>query len=172
MSISAHIIALEKQNKLQRYAPRSRAPMKRRLFLGSAALKDFNDPASAVNMLCGKGFIEASLTRWVTGGLVYGDAKKGRFLCRLAPPPPEIWEIRVTEPSVQGRLLGRFAEPDTLILLSFHTRKYLGSKGSTAWASAMGSCVNAWNSLFPGLSPFSGSTVHAYVTENCNVFPI
>ena len=31
----------------------------------------------------------------------------------------EIWEVRVTEPDVQARLFGRFAEPDTLILASF-----------------------------------------------------
>jgi hypothetical protein len=85
-------------------------------------MKDFDDPRSAVNLLVGKGYIAAAMTRWVSGGLVYGDNRRGRYLDRLTSPPPEIWEIRVTEPAVQGRLFGRFAEPDTLILTKFHTR--------------------------------------------------
>lgn len=135
-------------------------------------MKDFSNPSSAVNLLVGKGFIESAFTRWVSGDLVYGDKKMGRFLGRLLPPPPEIWEIRVTEPVVQARLFGRFAEPDTLILTNFHTRRHLGSKGSAPWTQAMANCVNSWDALFPGIPAFEGPDIHAYVTENCDDFPI
>jgi hypothetical protein len=120
----------------------------------------------------GKGYIAAAMTRWVSGGLVHGDGRRGRYLDRLSAPPPEIWEIRVTEPTVQARLFGRFAEADTLILTKFHTRAYLGKKGSAAWNTATAACVQEWEATFPGIGPHSASTIHGYVTENCDAFPL
>jgi hypothetical protein len=172
MSIKAQIAALEAAGMLRRYVPKGRHPPRRRLYLAGMAMKDFDDSSSVVNLLVGKGFIEASLTRWASGGLIWGDKKRGRFLDRLCPPPPEIWEIRVTEPVVQARLFGRFAEPDTLILTGFHTRSHLRDKGSQTWKDAMTNCANAWEGLFSTLPPFSGPDIHAYVTENCDDFPI
>jgi hypothetical protein len=138
--------------------------------LGPDAEKDLRQPSSATNLLVGKGAIIAALDRWVLGGLVYGT-KRGEFLDRLDPPPPEVWEIRVTVPAVQARLFGRFAEPDTLILTKFHTRSFLGKRGSAAWTQAMNGCDVCWNELF-GVPPFSAANIHAYVTENCDAFPI
>jgi hypothetical protein len=112
------------------------------------------------------------MTRWVSGGLVYGNNRRGLFLDRLQAPPPEIWEIRVTEPAVQARLIGRFAEPDTLILTKFHTRSYLGKKGSAAWNAATAACVQEWTETFGGHTPFTGATIGHYVTENCDGFPL
>ena len=171
MSISTHIVTLEAADKLRRYVPRIRRAPRRRLYMASKAMKDLDNPSSAVNLLVGKGFIESALTRWVSGELVYGKTR-GRFLDRLKPPPPEIWEIRVTEPVVQARLLGRFAEPDTLILINFHTRSHLGKRGSAGWLTAMSDCVKVWDELFPDNPPFAGPNIHAYVTENCDAFPI
>jgi hypothetical protein len=172
MSIKTHIAALEAAGKLRRYVPKGRHPPKRLLYLAGDAMKDFDDPSSAVNLLVGKGFIEAALTRWSTGGLVWGDKKRGRFIVRLCPPPPEIWEVRVIEPTVHARLFGRFAEPDNLILTKFHTRRLLGNKGSQGWTAAMNNCAAAWDGLLPNNPPFSASTIHDYVTENCDDFPI
>ncbi len=172
MSMAAYVTALEGAGKLRRYVPKSRHPPRRRLYLTGAAMKDFDSSSSAVNLLVGKGFVEAALTRWVSGNLIYGDRKRGRFLDKLTPPPPEVWEIRVTEPVVQGRLFGRFAEPDTLILTNLHTRGHLGDKGSQAWKAAMAACVQSWDDAFSGISPFTGPNIHAYVTENCDAFPI
>jgi hypothetical protein len=152
--------------------PKTRHPPKRRLYLAGEAMKDFDDPSSAVNLLVGKGYIEAALTRWTSGGLVYGDRRRGRFLDRLRPPPAEVWEIRVTEPVTQARLFGRFAEPDTIILTKFHTRRHLGNEGSQAWKDAMRKCVATWDDLFPGHAPFNSLNIHAYVTENCDAFPL
>lgn len=172
MSISAIIAALEAAGKLTRQAPKTRQPPKRRLYLTSSALRDFNDPTSAVNVLCGRGFINAALTRWTSGGRIFGDETRGRFLVRLSAPPPEIWEVRVTEPVVQARLFGRFAEPDTLILTKFHTRQLLGRKGSPGWTAAVQHCEQTWANLFETFPPHSGLTIHDYVSENCDDFPI
>jgi hypothetical protein len=152
---------------MSRHAPR------RRLYLTNEALKDFNDRSSAVNVLVGRGYVTAALTRWTLGDRVYADDRRNkyRFLCRLEPPPPEIWDIRVTEPLVQARLFGRFAEPDTLILTKFHTRQMLGDKDSPVWMAAMKACEATWYSLAP-LPLFSANTIHQYVTENCDDFPI
>lgn len=137
-----------------------------------SAVRDFNDPQSAVNILVGRGYVTAALTRWAAGDRVHGDERRGRFLYRLDPPPPEVWEIRVTEPVVQARLLGRFAEQDTLILTKFYTRQLLGKYGSPEWSRAMTECEATWKELFGSQSPLSGASIHDYVSENCDDFPI
>jgi hypothetical protein len=129
------------------------------LYLTESALKDLRDPQSATNLLGLRGFIQSSLTRWVAGERVFADRGEGAFLKRLDPPPPEIWEIRITEPVVHARLFGRFAEADTLILTKFHTRRLLGRKGSADWKSAMLACESTWSALFPAHRPFVGLTI-------------
>ena len=137
MSIKQRLAQLEALGELTRFAPNLRKPLKRRLFLTKEALHDFESASSATNLLCGRGYIASAMTRWVSGERVFGDKRRGLFLDRLDPPPPEVWEIRVTAPRPQARLFGRFAEPDTLILKKFHTRPFLGDKGSTNGNRAM-----------------------------------
>ena len=172
MSIRERTTQLQTSGRLVAYVPRTRQPARRRLYLAPPARHDLISPDSATNILSGRGFIEAALTRWTSGGRIYGDERRGRFLFRLEPPPPEIWEIRVTEPVVQSRLLGRFAEPDTLILAKFYTRSLLGDKGSVAWAAGMATCETTWNDLFDNTAPFAAASIHDYVTENCDDFPL
>lgn len=171
MSTRDTIVQLQATGKLVPYIPQTRQPARRRLYLASPALNDLTNKDFATNLLSGRGYIEAALTRWTSDGRVFGD-NRGRFLFRLDPPPPEIWEIRVTEPVVQSRLLGRFAEPDTLILTKFYTRRLLGDKGSANWAAGMVTCEAIWNELFAGAAPFMAKTIHEYVTDNCDDFPI
>lgn len=173
MSIVEALRDLQSDRKLHAYVPRrTRRRTRRRAFLTEEAQKDFDDRQSAVNILTGRGYIEAALTRWVLGDLVYGDRQRGRFLVRLDEPPPEIWEVRVTEPVVQARLFCRFIEPDTLIFMKFHTRAHLGKKDSTAWQDAMDACATKWGELFPQRLPFTGAAIHDYVTEKCDDFPL
>jgi len=172
MSIASHIASLE-GTELFRYVPKSTRAPKRPLFLTKEARKDFEHPQSATNLLVGRGFIEAALTRWTLGDQIYADSpKKGRFLKRLEPPPPEVWEVRITEPVVHARLLGRFAVADTLILMKFYTRRLLGDKGSKDWQAAMSFVDTKWSALFPGIPLFQGNSIHDYVTENCDEFKI
>jgi hypothetical protein len=151
--------------------PRPPKVARRRLFLGADAANDRTSPQSAPNLLVGKGFILAALDRWTAGERVYGK-KRGEFLDRLDPPPPDVWEIRVTAPRPQARLFGRFAEPDTLILTKFHTRDLLDGKGSQAWNAAMAHCDQYWKTNFPGIPHFTAGSIHSYVTENCDDYPI
>lgn len=171
MSIEDHIAALESQGKLKRYVPTGPKFPRRRLFLTEAAVKDLESPDSVTNLLGSRGAVEAALIRWTLGEPIYARSNgKCGFLCRLDPPPPEIWDIRVTQPVNQIRLFGRFALPDTLILTKFHTRKLLGDKPN--WKTAMDACEHAWNALFPSIPPFSGPAISHYVTEKCDAFPI
>jgi hypothetical protein len=172
ISVAERLAMLALEGMAVPYRPRSRHPARRRLYLAGQAIRDLNDRGSAVNMLVGADAIEAAMTRWVLGGLVYGNHKRGLFLDRLRPPPPEVWEMRVIEHTPQARLFGRFAEQDTLILTAFHTRGYLGRKGSRAWHEAMTGCVATWERLFPHVPPFVGDSVRDYVSENCHDYPI
>lgn len=94
------------------------------------------------------------------------------FLARLAPPPVEIWELRITEPNTQVRFFGRFAAPDTLVLFSSRSRDVLGDRTkasggrSQAWASAMYECEREWKGMFPDHAPFVGTKVQDYVSGN------
>jgi hypothetical protein len=172
MSITATIAGLEAAGKLMRYIPPGNRAPSRRLFLTEQAVKDLTSPSSATVMLIGRGPLEAALARWCLKQRIVGNKRRGTFIDRLCSPPSEIWEMRVTEANVQARLFGRFAEPDTLILTAFHTRRLLGNKGSTEWRNAMRRCEATWNSLFGSTQPFSASTIKAYVTENCDDFPL
>lgn len=163
MSTKAQISLLETCGKLWRLKPRSRYPAKRRMFLTHQAVTDLSDQSSAINVFGLRGYIEAAMARWVLGDRIYAG-----FMKRLCPPPPEIWEIRVTVPSIQARVFCRFAEPDTLIITGMHTRQMLGKKGSTAWQNAMFICEACWDSLFPNMPPFGGNGIRDYVTENCD----
>ena len=172
MSICQKLAALEKAGKIERFVPQKTGrPARRRLYLACQAIKDFNDPQSATNLLRIGGFVEAAMTRWVLGERVYG-LRRGEFLDRLRPPPPEVWEIRVTAPTPQVRLFGRFCEIDTLILTNFHTRSFLGKKGSAGWKTAMKTCVEHWEKCLAGLPLHTGNTIGDYVSENCDAFPI
>jgi hypothetical protein len=172
-SIQLAIQELEKTGDLRPFVPESRKPPRRRLYLAKPAMQDYDNLSSATNVLVGKGYIKAALTRWTLGDRIYSsNGAKGGFLKDLDPPPPEVWEIRVTEPVAQARLFGRFAAPDTIVLTKFYTRRLLGNKRSPEWSRAVAQCVNCWNSLFGDLPPFAAKTISEYVTENCDDFPI
>jgi hypothetical protein len=129
-----------------------------------------------VEVLGGRASIEDVLTRWVIGYRVNGRRIGGHlkcgFMCRLAPPPPEIWEMRVTQPIVRWRIFGRFAAPDTFVATSMRTRGLLGKRSSLAWVLAMQDCEQAWQRLFPTTMPFTAIRARDYITENCDDFEL
>jgi hypothetical protein len=92
MSSSDRLRELEVAGLAKPYVPVSRNPPRRRLYLADQAMTEFSDPKSAVNLLVGRGFVEAAFARWVSGGLVHGNKRRGHFVDRLEPPPPDVWE--------------------------------------------------------------------------------
>jgi len=115
--------------------------------------------------------IRATFTHWVLGGLIYASAKK-RILKDLCPPPPEIWELRITEPEPQYRAIGRIVQPDTFIVTDILNRDYLGDFGSNAWGNAMRDCDEQIQQLNITPAFFVGQKVADYVSKNCQDFPI
>ena len=174
MSIAPIVLELERQGALTRYVPlRTTRPCRRRLFLGPRTVEKVGYLHSAVNLLLGRGAIESAMMTWALGEHIYDDGDGGPgFLKRLEPPPPEIWEFRITYPGPQARIFGRFAEPDTFVATDMHSRDYLKRKGSVPWHQACRQCAADWMSLFPNHAPFQGTVVADYVTENCDDFPL
>jgi hypothetical protein len=172
-SISDLLQQLERDGKILRFVPKTRSLPARRLYLGTIAERERTSKDSAVNIIVGAGFVEASLTRWSSGGRIFADDRqKPRFLKELEPPPNDIWEIRVTEPVVQGRLLGAFIERDTLILLKLCTRAMLRNKSSPAWASVMRECESAWVGIFGSVPRMHAADIGDYVSENYDYFKL
>jgi hypothetical protein len=132
-------------------------------------------PGSAIDRLVGVGHIEAALNVWTLGEHIFdnGHGAPG-FLKPLEPPPPDIWEFRITHPEPQVRIFGRFAEPDTFVATDIQTRGSLGRKGSPAWQRACAQCAKDWQGHFPNQSPYVGPNrrISDYVTENCDDFSI
>jgi|SRR5579884_2959485 len=170
--ILVRIADLVFRGELVPHVAQSRHANQRQLYLTKALLHKLEDPSSAIASLVGSGIVRAAFSRWTLGQRVYGDPKGGNFFKRLKAPPPEVWEIRITEPVVQARVFGRFAAPDVFVATEAHTRGMLGRKGSSSWLAACGQCVQDWQRLFPGDQPYSGTTIHHYVTGNCDDFPI
>ncbi len=168
------LATLEQEGKLFRFAPKLRRPLRRRLYLTVEANRNFTDPGSATNFLPRpSGFVRSAMVRWVSGERIYGDDNgRPRFLKELDPPPcPDIWEIRVTEPTPKVRLIGAFLERDTLILSCFRTRSFLGRKGSEAWTQAMLGCQADFLALF-GQRPLHADRVGDYISENYDDFDL
>lgn len=172
MSIANELYKLECDGHIHRFVAPSRHPLKRRIYLTANAQRQYENDQSAVNLLVGRGFVKGALVRWITGGQIYAsdNGRKGKFLKELDPPPPDIWEIRVTEPVVQARLFGSFPEPDTMIITDLYTRGALGNKGSAGWEAAMRKSAKDWEGL--KLPHFHANSIHDYVTENCDDFPL
>lgn len=171
MSIQFKIPDLEYAGKLQKHTPRHKAA-KRRLYLANSAFRELDNPTSAICTLVGKGYVEQALDWWTSGGRLWGDDKRGLFLDRLCRPPPEIWEIRISEPIIKARVFCRFAEQDTLIATHIHTRNLLGKRNSKMWERAMLFCEASWQSLFGSCGPHSGIRIGDYVSENYDDFPL
>ena len=174
ISIAMRIDELVQSGELVAYRPRlTTAELRRKMFISKELRATLDNPNQAVKFFRVDAEIEAALTLWALGEHIFANEDGGPdFLKRLAKPPPEIWEIRVTAPRPQVRIFGRFAEPDTFVALGIHFRPSLGDKSSRAWRAASNECKLIWEAMFPHHSPFSGSTSTDYVTENCDEFTI
>jgi len=73
----------------------------------------------------------------------------------------EVWEIR-SKMQPQIRIFGSFATPDYFVALLWEFRCKLGDP---PWKECA-TCKEVWNRLFPNHPPFTGKTIHDYITEN------
>lgn len=78
MSIISRIQLLVGAHELWPYEPmRTTRRAQRRLFLTNRIRQLLNDSSSAVNMLVGRGEIEAALTAWTVGDHIHGNGRGG-----------------------------------------------------------------------------------------------
>lgn len=143
---------------------------RRGLLLAPEAQKALKDPNSPIVVLGYRPQTLVMMEKWVTEGVMpsrLGGKAREAHLARLDPPPPEVWEFRITEPArSQVRVFGRFARPNLFVATHIISRHLLGKVGSSVWRNALRDCVSAWEALFPGVSPHSGTSLHEYVTQN------
>jgi hypothetical protein len=101
---------------------------------------------------------------------------RGAFMLRLRinriakPPPPEIWEVRVTDPEPGIRVFGRFFERDAFVAFTWQDRLDLGNpytewKAREAWWAAAQRCRVRWANHFGSLKPLSGKYPNDYLTN-------
>lgn len=175
MSTEEQLAKLCEEGLLRKFVARSRRSSKRRLYLTKYASEQIDSPYSNIGLFGVTGEVEAAMAHWTLGEHIYSDDEgNASFLKRLKLPPPEVWNIRVTQPDPQVRIFSRFVLPDALIATHTVLRGDLSEKGRRStkkWNAVMEACVSSWNSLELG-APFSGLTVHDYVTENCDDFSI
>lgn len=164
-SLAAAISNLQLAGRLWSYVPRSRHSPKRGIYLTERAVREIVD--SALQKLAGKAQILGALDTWVLGHQITGDQRRGHFLVPLDGPPPDVWEIKVRAPTIEGRLFVRFLAPNTLLMTHSHTRRLLES----GFRAPMDDCAAAWDEHLPGILPFRGNSIHEYVTFNCDDFP-
>ena len=73
---------------------------------------------------------------------------KRAYMSQLEKPYERVWDIRSRNPSPGIRILGRFAEQNVFVALSWYLRNRLGEYGSDEWNFAIGDSKTRWRQLF------------------------
>jgi hypothetical protein len=113
------------------------------------------------------GLLRADLDRFTQGGVIAvaeRPFRRGRhaFMRQLYRWREEVWEIRSRDPNPGIRVLGRFAETDVFIALTWHRRADLLGPQSRGWRDAIVDCKTKWRNLFPAYPPKSGDPNGVY----------
>lgn len=174
MSIKAHLSALEDDGRVTSFRAPTPHSSKRALYLTATLAEELKNPTSNVNYHKAASDCERMMERWVAGEpmkVKLGGAGRGAMLARLDPPPSDVWELRITDPSPQFRIFCQFVAPDILLATYVENRAVLGErnrgrKRSQAWSNAMYSCANEVAELIAPHGSFTAGTIEEYVTEN------
>ncbi len=87
------------------------------------------------------------------------------YTSRLMPPRDEVWDIRCVDPEPGIRVLGRFAEKDVFIGLTWEIRLRLKHFDSREWRDAILRCGTLWRQLFPAYPPLMGDYFADYISD-------
>jgi hypothetical protein len=86
------------------------------------------------------------------------------FLARVHEVAEEFWDIRTMEPPSGIRCFGCFAGADEFVALTWNYRENIGN-----FNEAVRECMGVWNNLFGSLTPHSGDSLDAYLS---NYWPV
>lgn len=114
--------------------------------------------------------LRAHLDRFSQGAVIPVAArpfKKGAtaYMRQLYRWREEVWEIRSREAKPGIRVLGRFAETDVFVALTWHKRPDLHGPESREWRNAIEGCKTEWRNLFPAYDPKTGDPSSVYPTD-------
>lgn len=177
-SINSHLVELEKQGLLKRYAPSSAKKVVRALYFTKSVDDEISGAQSGVNFHRARAFVERVMERWVLGERIIvsmAGGGTGAVLARLDPPPPGVWEFRITEPRTQFRMFGQFVAKDVMVVTGIHNRSVLGdryrsnNKRSVEWADAMHECAQSVRKLIDPCQPLLTDDPADYLSENFHV---
>jgi hypothetical protein len=161
MSIAVQIEELKRTGRLfpvVSYAPG--ATTRRALLVGEELWRRLSGPWDTVE----------DETRFMTLRAYLDVYTEGRpitpgFLFQLSHRGEEIWEIKAPRPRPGLRVFGRFADIDIFVALHYASRDALGGWQSRVWRDAKEICKSEWRRLFLTWEPFSGNSIHEYVSN-------
>lgn len=178
MSIFMRLKELEDAGKVFRVDAPHGFSAKRGLYITEPLKKLLDNPTSSVGFHGGRPHIARIFERWVKGETMtirLGGHNPAAFIAQLDPPPPDVWELRVTEPIVQFRIFCRFVAQDVILATAVRSRNELGKRKTKsgqraqAWKEAMGDCEKQWNDCFPNHTVHPGIEAGHFLTEFVDV---
>jgi hypothetical protein len=86
------------------------------------------------------------------------------MLARVDPVAAEFWDIRAIEPPQGIRCFGAFADHNEFVAITWDFRENIAD-----FNEAVSECITVWSSLFGSLTPHSGDSLNAYLS---NYFPV
>ena len=92
---------------------------------------------------------------------------KSTNMARVDPPKDEVFDFRCIDPKPGIRIMGCFAAYDLFVALTWNDRENLPSDDplNKAWRDEIERCKAAWRRLFHPFPPFTGSNLHAYLSN-------
>jgi hypothetical protein len=116
---------------------------------------------------CGKAHADLLAFTYRDPLVIAKDPRHGgsSYASRLQPPGDEVWDIRCVDPAPGIRVLGRFANKNVFIGLTWEIRLNLKDFDSREWRDAIVRCGREWRLLFPAYDPLMGEYFADYLTD-------
>ena len=170
MSIYTEISARVTEGRLyplQPFMPPEAGVPERRMFLSEEIRSLIVGPWHDTEWQLRCGALYADLDKFVQGGLITvaeHPFRRGKtaYMKQLSKWSEEVWEIRSRDPQPGIRVMGRFADTDVFIALSWSYRSSLGGPNARPWRDAIVGCKTQWRNLFPAYEPISAGDDDAY----------
>ena len=143
--------------------------MVRELFVSEEVYRAVQPPWEPAELGARLARMRAYLDAWTEGRLIsitdhpYRKPKP-TFMARIDPAPDEVFDIRCLDPNPGMRVMGCFGDKDLFVALTYAWREDLATVRD--WRNEREACKAAWRRLFPAYQPYSGATLHDYISAS------